>query len=47
MLAIEGIQTSKFSDLFGKRGMEFLMGVKTSGSEWKCWKRGLKRWKRS
>ena len=28
MLAIEGIQTSKFSDLFWKRGMEFLMGVK-------------------
>jgi len=28
LLAIEGIQTSKFSDLFGKRGMEFLKGVK-------------------
>ena len=28
MLAIEGIQTSEFSDLFGKRGMEFLKGVK-------------------
>ena len=28
LLAIEGIQTSKFSDLFGKKGMEFLKGVK-------------------
>jgi len=28
LLAIEGIQTSEFSDLFGKRGMEFLKGVK-------------------
>ena len=28
LLAIEGIQTSEFSDLFGKRGMEFLRGVK-------------------
>ena len=26
LLAIEGIQTSEFSDLFGKRGMEFLRG---------------------
>ena len=26
--AIEGIQTSEFSDLFGKRGTEFLRGVK-------------------
>ena len=28
LLTIEGIQTSEFSDLFGKRGMEFLRGVK-------------------
>ncbi|MCW3129832.1 MAG: IS110 family transposase [Methanophagales archaeon] len=28
LLAIEGIQTSEFSDLFGKKGMEFLRGVK-------------------
>ena len=28
LLTIEGIQTSEFSDLFGKRGMEFLKGVK-------------------
>ena len=28
LLAIEGIQTSEFSDLFGKRGTEFLRGVK-------------------
>jgi len=28
LLAIEGIQTSEFSDLFGKKGMEFLKGVK-------------------
>ena len=28
LLAVEGIQTSEFSDLFGKRGMEFLKGVK-------------------
>ena len=28
LLAIEGIQTSEFSDLFGKRGMEFLRRVK-------------------
>ena len=28
LLAIEGIQASEFSDLFGKKGMEFLKGVK-------------------
>ena len=28
LLAIEGIQTSEFSDLFAKRGMEFLRRVK-------------------
>jgi len=28
LLTIEGIQTSEFSDLFGKRVMEFLKGVK-------------------
>ena len=28
LLAIEGIQTSEFSDLFGKKGMKFLRGVK-------------------
>ena len=28
LLAIGGIQTSEFSDLFGKKGMEFLEGVK-------------------
>ena len=30
LLTMEGIQTSEFSDLFGKRGMEFLKGVKLS-----------------
>jgi len=33
LLAIEGIQTPKFSDLFGKRGMEFLERSETPASE--------------